>query len=519
MLTVDADDSSGAVALVEHGADTVAVVVHACVQTGYHRADICADLNVVLLLDTSASMVHGTRMVHMKSMACVVLDSLPAGSNFAIAAFSNGLEFIAGRPPQEDAAFACVPLVDEARVAAKAAILNLRAYGATRLNSAFVELARHAGPLRVLLLTDGEVHNVNAVLRTVRAAQCVRGMQVHALALGKQPSPALIQGVASSSSGTWAYIDVEGADKDLVASVRSMMPHVECMLLPRVGQVHAEVEVDADKVVHATPVLMGSGLTITLMLVRVAQQTLSIRARAGPFTWQFVVQLKQEARPAQASCRTVHRYVTSARCAPGHVFAICQAVWQQVATTGQVTRDLLEQAIQSGVCAPGASMIIVDAGAECAAAGGAECAAAGGAECAADYTPESRAMRVFHAVSGWFGVRRRLRDSPSCALVPKAELPSALELMELVCTDGMVAWDSVVELHMPSPDFLRNMDALVAQRPNSIVAAVVVLVLLRRLHSADEVLWSLCARRAYLWLCKTQGSATLDYWLDAGVRI
>jgi len=326
------------------------------------------------------------------------------------------------------------------------------------------------------------------------------------------------------------------------------MPHVERMLLPCVGQVHAEVDVDAGKVVHATPVLMGSGLTITLVLVRVAQQTLSIRARAGPFTWQFVVQLKQEAGPTQASCRTVHRYVTSARCAPGHVFAICQAVWQQVAATGQVTRDLLEQAIQSGVCAPGASMIIVDAGAECAVAGGAECAAAGGAECAAaggaecaaaggaecaaaecappaaahstaDYTPESRAMRVFHAVSGWFGVRRRLRDSPSCALVPKAELPSALELMELVCTDGMVAWDSVVELHMPSPDFLRNMDALVAQRPNSIVAAVVVLVLLRRLHSADEVLWSLCARRAYLWLCKTQGSATLDYWLDAGVRI
>ena len=183
-------------ALLERGADgqhTAAIVFRPTFDTDQAAAD------VVFVVDRSGSMA-GTSIAEVRNALQLCLRSLPAGSRFNIVGF--GSTFVSLFPDS-------VAYDDSSLAKASAHVASLDAeLGGTEILPAlrFVLEQRRATemPRQVVVLTDGEVTNTDAVIGLVR--QHASDTRVFTFGIGRGASAHLVRGMARAGNGAAEFI-------------------------------------------------------------------------------------------------------------------------------------------------------------------------------------------------------------------------------------------------------------------------------------------------------------------------
>lgn len=196
---------------------------------------------VVFVVDRSGSMA-GSRLRQTKSALQNLLRSLPQGCLFDIVSFGDRYERLFGKSVVYDASS-----FDRASRAVNVMEANM---GGTNilapLQSVFSDPVKEY-PRQVIVLTDGEVPNVDEVVAATKNAAQTSSTRVFSLGIGSDASPRLIHGIAKAGKGT----------SELVASGERIEPVVARMVQRVLRPIIKEVAMDwrdlKDKARFVTP--------------------------------------------------------------------------------------------------------------------------------------------------------------------------------------------------------------------------------------------------------------------------
>jgi Ca-activated chloride channel homolog len=237
-----------------------------------------APAEVVLLVDQSGSM-QGDSIAEARNALELCLRSLRAGCFFNIVGFGNTYR----------------PLFPESRPYDEANLVEATAYvdamdadmGGTQILGAlqFVLEAppRHGLPRQVLLLTDGEVSNTDAVIDLVR--RNAGHARVFTFGVGAGASHHLVKGVARAGEG----------EAELIAPGERIAPKVLRQLQRALSPAVTDVEVDwggkrAEQAPHEVPPVFAEGrVLIYARLDDAARTAITLRAKSPDGAQSFTL--------------------------------------------------------------------------------------------------------------------------------------------------------------------------------------------------------------------------------------
>ncbi len=170
-------------------------------QDATHRA-----LTVKLLLDCSGSM-QGDRIESAKRALRAILGRLDASDRMSLSRFGSTVEHLSeGLEPADAATIEPLKLLVRRLEADLGGTEMARA-----LASTLALTAPSAGPVDLVLITDGEVHDLEGVLGAVARAR----HRLFVIAIGAAPNEALARRLADTTGGACEFVapgeDVEGA--------------------------------------------------------------------------------------------------------------------------------------------------------------------------------------------------------------------------------------------------------------------------------------------------------------------
>ena len=246
--------------------------------------------DVMFVIDCSGSM-GGESIQQAKAALELCLRSLNLGDTFNVCCFGSQFNLMWPQPRVYGDATLKQALHYVARIDA-----NL---GGTELYSPLVAvLANRTETVRqVILLTDGQISNEDAVMKLVRQHKAHN--RVFAFGIGSSPSASLVNGLARASAGAAEFISPGEniADKVLRTFSRLASPSL------------VNVEVDfalAEATVatpHLPPVFDGDMLTLYARVTGKLPETITLRARAatGEKAWTAAVASSRGDEPAIAT--------------------------------------------------------------------------------------------------------------------------------------------------------------------------------------------------------------------------
>eukprot|EP00736_Rhodelphis_marinus_P013482 Rmarinus@m.16642 len=168
---------------------------------------------VVFVVDTSGSM-GGTKLIALKQAMQLFLRSLPGECFFNVVSFSS--EFTPVFPSS-------VPYDDSSLSTAARAVLSLSARGGTNLLEPLEHV--YTRPLvpgysrQVMVLTDGEVSNVDQITSLIRSH--ADSARTFSLGLGKSVSHSLVEGIAKAGNGTSLFsVSTDGLAAKVMRQLR-----------------------------------------------------------------------------------------------------------------------------------------------------------------------------------------------------------------------------------------------------------------------------------------------------------
>ena len=176
---------------------------------------------IIFLIDRSGSM--GDKITTLKSALNVFLKSLPVGVCFNICSFGSSHSFLWPSSKIYDASSLQQASDYVARIGAD--------MGGTEMQTAVEASVMSRLPdrdLEVLILTDGQIYNQNALFTYVREAAAANTARFFTLAIGDAASHSLIEGVARAGNGiAQAVLEYEELDRKVVRMLKGALnPHI-----------------------------------------------------------------------------------------------------------------------------------------------------------------------------------------------------------------------------------------------------------------------------------------------------
>lgn len=181
---------------------------------------------IVFVVDRSGSMSGKMHLV--KEALTVFLKSLPVGSRFDICSFGSHHSFLFSRSKNYDASSlqSAMDHVQSSQFQAN--------YGGTEMLQPIKEVLKRRYkdlPLEVMLLTDGEIWDQNALFATVNEASQTNA-RFFTVGIGSSASSSLVEGVARAGRGFSQWVnDGERIDKKIVRMLKgALTPHIKYKL-------------------------------------------------------------------------------------------------------------------------------------------------------------------------------------------------------------------------------------------------------------------------------------------------
>lgn len=199
------------------------VIAHAVFRVPERRAD--RPIRLKILVDCSGSMA-GDSMALAKALAMRALDRLGTRDAFSLTAFgSTHRHHERGRVVDAASGAALV----EARSFVGALDADLGGTEMLGALNAVIALGRSRGPAgdaEVLLITDGETWDREAIVKAARAS----GHRIFVIGVGSSPSEVLARGIAEATGGFASFV---APNEDVVPVIER---HLSRMRLPRVRE-------------------------------------------------------------------------------------------------------------------------------------------------------------------------------------------------------------------------------------------------------------------------------------------
>ncbi|MEZ4410319.1 MAG: VWA domain-containing protein [Polyangiales bacterium] len=265
---------------------------------GFFCLDVLPDLmtegrrakpqEVVFVIDTSGSM-SGDPLERAVTALRLCLRQLREGDRFNVVAFSTGQRWFQK---------AMVPFTQKTLEAADQWAARLDANGGTEILAPMVKAVEQAPDGVIVLLTDGEVGNEDAVLNAVMKAR--RTARVCTLGIGTNVSDALLRSLARNTRGRVEFIHPTERVDDAVVGVFANA------MAPRVTDVTVRFEgVSVSELAPATPadLVDGEGWSLAGRYASAGVGRAVLRGTLDGEQWAMVVPVsfaERSARPAVA---------------------------------------------------------------------------------------------------------------------------------------------------------------------------------------------------------------------------
>lgn len=217
------------------------------------RAEATLSRDLTVLIDASGSM-SGEPLLHCKSIARALLESLDSEDRFELLAFASSVETLVGGPS---------PATPRMLKRAARRLDALRAGGATEMTGAMVAALSPLRPdsqRQVILLTDGFIGFEREVIGEVRR-RLQPGCALHVVGIGAAPNRTLTRGLARAGGG----VELFAGDTSSAADAASRL------LQATVGPVLTDLRVGGSARIAQAParpacVLAGQPAVVALEL-------------------------------------------------------------------------------------------------------------------------------------------------------------------------------------------------------------------------------------------------------------
>jgi Ca-activated chloride channel family protein len=257
------------------------------------RAQLPRD--VVLVLDRSGSM-EGWKMVAARRVVGRVLDTLSAQDRFTVVAFDNTQEVFARQLELAD---------NRRRYRAMEWMAGIHARGGTEVLPALSQAASILNAARadalkaIVLVTDGQVGNEDAVIRQMRQA----GITLFVVGVDTAPNDALLSRLARETGGVCEFIESEARLDEVLVRLserlgKPVLNDVQVALYSPTSK--AQLLLDTLLPSHHRVVYSGGSLLLLARCRRVEEaDRLTITASLpGGKPWNQTVPLRVQAHPA-----------------------------------------------------------------------------------------------------------------------------------------------------------------------------------------------------------------------------